>query len=294
MLDSPHSGTLYPEDFGYAVDFSKLRQAEDTHVNTLWADAPRFGVTLIEALFPRSYIDCNRARNDIDTVLLASTWPTENRSESIDQQNDQSNAELRPEPSPKARLGKGLVWRLLDDGTPIYQRHLSTAEVRDRILNYYDRYYAALDKAAANLYHAHGALWHINCHSMPSVSDKLTSDFPGKVHADIVLGDREGSTCAPSFMSLIEQHFKSRGYSVARNDPYKGVELVRRLGQPQQAKHSVQLELNRRLYMDEKNLAPTNGFARVKADLNDLLATLSIFIRAELARRSAQVAQAQV
>ena len=71
VLDSPHSGTAYPDDFDHLPPRDVVRQAEDTHVEALYAAAPAMGATLIEALFPRSYIDPNRHHSDIDSALLA-------------------------------------------------------------------------------------------------------------------------------------------------------------------------------------------------------------------------------
>ena len=42
------------------------------------------------------------------------------------------------------------------------------------------------------------------------------------------------------------------GYDVKVNDPYKGVELVRAFSDPPAGRHSLQVEVNRRLYMDER------------------------------------------
>ena len=53
VLDSPHSGTAYPADFGHDCDLAVLRQAEDTHVEKLYDFAPALRVAWIEALFPR-------------------------------------------------------------------------------------------------------------------------------------------------------------------------------------------------------------------------------------------------
>ena len=94
VCDSPHSGTRYPADFVTRVPFAQLRQAEDTHIDTLWAAAPRHGATLLAAQFPRAYIDPNRAIDDLDPELLAGPWP------------------LPLKPGEKSRLGYGLVWSL--------------------------------------------------------------------------------------------------------------------------------------------------------------------------------------
>ena len=74
VLDSPHSGTEYPEDFRAAVPLEALRQAEDSFVDELYGGGPLVGATLVAARFPRSYIDPNRSLLDIDATLLEGRW----------------------------------------------------------------------------------------------------------------------------------------------------------------------------------------------------------------------------
>src|ERR1700740_2157261 len=76
VFDSPHRGRSYPEDFRYTCPPDTLRRAEDTHVDELYAAAPALGATLIGAVFPRSYVDANRAVDDLDTALIEGTWPS--------------------------------------------------------------------------------------------------------------------------------------------------------------------------------------------------------------------------
>src|SRR5215831_17394387 len=75
VVDSPHSGRAYPEDFGHAAPRALLRRAEDAFVDDLFEDAPRFGAGLLKALFPRSYIDPNRHEGEIDEGMLDDSWP---------------------------------------------------------------------------------------------------------------------------------------------------------------------------------------------------------------------------
>ena len=75
VLDSPHSGEWYPDDFDHLPARAIVRQAEDTHVARLWSHAPAVGATLVEAHFPRAYIDANRSLADIDTELLPVDTP---------------------------------------------------------------------------------------------------------------------------------------------------------------------------------------------------------------------------
>jgi len=259
VLDSPHSGTAYPDDFDHLPPRDIVRQAEDTHVEALYAAAPAIGATLIEALFPRAYIDPNRHRSDIDAELLADAW-----TEPIT-------------PSRKTELGIGLVWRLAHGGVPMYARKLAAAEVRRRITDFYDPYHACVSAALDRRHAAFGAVWHINCHSMPAVGDVMSED-PGRARADFVLGDRDGSTCAPEFTAFVARTLTGLGYDVAINDPYKGVELVRMHGRPAERRHSLQVEINRRLYMDESTLARHSGFATLQSNLERLLQSLRQFV----------------
>ena len=143
------------------------------------------GAPLLAATFPRAYIDANRAPDEIDELLLDRPWP------------GAVNA------SPKVRLGKGLIWRMLDDGTPLYDRKLPVEEVEHRIAACWKPYHAALRQLLDGAHRKFGKVWHINCHSMPSVAGAYATDQPGLVHPDFVLGDRDGSTSDPAFREFI-------------------------------------------------------------------------------------------
>ena len=259
VLDSPHSGESYPDDFDHAPPRAQVRQAEDTHVARLWRGALAHGATLVEANFPRAYVDPNRSLADIDPALFdGETWP--------------GPVTL----SRKTEQGIGLVWRLARGGAPLYARKLRVAEVQRRIAACYVPYHAALDAVLAERHATFGVVWHINCHSMPAVGDAW-SDDPGRERADFVLGDRDGTTCAPAFTHFVADTVRSYGYSVAINDPYKGVELVRKHGRPAEHRHSLQVEIKRTLYMNETTLAPGDGYGRVERDLARLAAAIVAF-----------------
>lgn len=256
VLDSPHSGEWYPDDFDHAPSRDIVRRAEDAHIARLWHPATMLGATLIEARFPRSYIDPNRSLLDIDSELLADVWPDPIM------------------PSRKTQQGIGLVWRLARGGTPMYSRKLTSAEVRARIDNCWRPYHAALDEAMDATHARFGGVWHINCHSMPAVGDAL-SDDPGRERADFVLGDRDGTTCESALTELVARTVRDMGYTVAINDPYKGVEIVRKHGRPHENRHSLQIEIKRTLYMNEDTLVPTAGYAKLERDLHRLAAALA-------------------
>ena len=260
VLDSPHSGEHYPEDFDHAPPRSLVRVAEDTHVGRLYRKATALGATLIEANFPRAYIDANRSLDDLDPAMLEGAWP------------------VPLAVSRKTRQGIGLVWRVARGGAPMYHRKLTVEEVQRRIDDWYRPYHAALDAEVDRLHGKFGAVWHINCHSMPAVGDP-NADDPGRARADFVLGDRDGTTCAAEFTAFVAGTIRRMGYLAAINDPYKGVEIVRRHGRPAQRRHSLQIELNRCLYMDEESLEPNAGYSQLEENLQRLVAAVADYAR---------------
>lgn len=260
VLDSPHSGIAYPPEFDFVCDFPRLREAEDTHVDLLVGSAPRLGATLVRALFPRSFIDVNRSPEDLDAALIEGAWPGP------------------VEPSEKTRLGMGLIRRLSKPGEPIYNRRLGVAEVADRIERYWHPYHQRLEKVLDDTRLRFGSVWYLDCHSMPAIANAMASD-PGNARADFVLGDRDGTTCDPAFRDLVAETLRGFGYRVAVNDPYKGVELVRRHGRPADGRHALQLEINRRLYMDERTLEPVPHFADLRGHLATVIERSAAFTR---------------
>ena len=257
VLDSPHSGTDYPPDFQPTVAHELLRQAEDSFVDELYGSGPAAGATLIAARFPRSYIDPNRSLLDIDATLMDAPWP----GPAI--------------PSRKTQLGIGLIWRLLDTGEPIYSRKLTVDEVKQRIVRYHQPYQRAVKDALDEAFDHFGAVWHINCHSMSALSGAVAEEGPGKTRADFVLGDRDGTTCEPGFTAFVAETLKSMGYSVKINDPYKGVELVRAFSDPKGGRHSLQIEVNRKLYMDERTREKNSNFPALQRDIGKLVSRVA-------------------
>jgi N-formylglutamate amidohydrolase len=257
VLDSPHSGRHFPADFGAAIDERALREGEDCFIDDLWRPATDRGVPLLAAEFARTYIDPNRHAGDIDLDLVeGGLWPD------------------GCQPSGKAALGKALVWRLLDDGRAIYDRRLGVAELRGRIQRCHQPYHAALRRVLDAAHADFGVVYHLNCHSMNPVSGAMGEGGAGETRADMVLGDRDGTTCAPEFTAFVRDTLAGMGYDVAVNHPFKGVELVRAHADPAAGRHSLQLEVNKRLYMDGTTLQRHAGFDRLQADLMQLLDAL--------------------
>src|ERR1051326_7361482 len=260
VLDSPHSGSEYPEDFAYRCPLPVLRRAEDAYVDELFEGAPRHGATLIAALFPRSYLDVNRAADDIDPAVL--------------------DRGVTPPFRPRQVTRVGLVRRHAQPGVPIYDRKLNPLEVLARIERYHAPYHRVLDDACDRLHREFGAVWHINCHSMPSRGNPREG-LPGE-HGDFVLGDRDGTTCDPEFTRFVGRFLRDLGYDVRINEGYKGVEIVRRQGRPAEARHSLQIEVDRSIYMDQRTLQKSPGFEVLRTDLTRSEEAVAEFVRTQL------------
>jgi N-formylglutamate amidohydrolase len=210
----------------------------------------------LAARVSRLYLDVNRDAADIDPELL-----------------DTPPRDLSPA-SHKARLGKALLWRTLDDGRPIYARRLSPDEVARRIARCHMPYHACLKRLLDAAHARFGKVVHINCHSMNSVGGSQGEGGPGRTRADFVLGDRDGTTCDPALTQFVRDTLAAMGYDVRVNDPFKGVVLVAAYSDPAAGRHSLQIEINKRLYMDEATLQRTRGFYTLQRDLMRLIDAL--------------------
>ena len=263
VLDSPHSGTM-PAAFVLPVaPEDALRTSGDAFVDELYASAPRHGATLIAATFPRWMIDANRGRDDIDLEMIEDDWP-------------------HPvNPTRKTQSGMGLLRRLALPGVPMYGRKFSVEEVETLLRDYYDPYHAAVKTTLDRTHARFGAVWHIDCHSMKSQGNAMNDDA-GRMRPDFVVSDRDGTTAGEGFTEHVADVLRGQDYDVRVNDPYKGAELIRAYGNPSKRRHSIQIEINRRLYMDEDAVVKHDGFGRLAQGLDRMLDRVAAFVRARL------------
>jgi N-formylglutamate amidohydrolase len=188
--------------------------------------------------------------------------------------DDVSGAAVPQHPAPRNADGRGFVWAMTTTGTPALARPLTLGEWRARQA-VHAAYHRAIAEALARAKDRFGFAVLLDGHSMPSVGRSGHKD-PGRARADIVPGDRDGTSCSPALSEIVQTHFKSNGYSVDFNNPYKGGFITAHHGRPADGVHAIQIEARRDLYMDEVTFTPRpEGFARLSNTLQELLAALT-------------------
>src|SRR6476619_3259916 len=256
LFNSPHSGRVYPREFLAAsrLDLPTLRRSEDTFVDELVAGVVERGYPLMRAHFPRCYVDVNREPYELDPRMFSGRLP--------------SFANTR---SMRVAGGLGTIPRVVGDGQEIYRERLNVEEALSRIEALYKPYHRALRRLINKAHQAFGAVVVVDCHSMPSIG--VSRDEPRR--PDVVIGDRYGTSCAAMLADMVEQTMSALGYSVGRNKPYAGGFITEHYGNPASGLHSIQLELNRAIYMDERRRERSARFESVMADFVTLADALA-------------------
>src|SRR3954468_20961836 len=258
IFNSPHSGSGYPLDFLNAspIGLASLRRSEDSFMDELIADLSDRGFPTVRVNFPRSYVDVNREPYELDPRMFLGRLP--------------SLANTR---SMRVAGGLGTIPRVVGDGQEIYRERLSVDDARGRIEALYKPYHRALRRLINKAHQAFGSVVVVDCHSMPSVG--VSRDEPRR--PDVVIGDRYGTSCAPRLPDVIEDTMIGLGYSVGRNKPYAGGFITEHYGSPASGLHTIQIELNRAIYMDERRRERSARFAQVRADFAVLAEALARF-----------------
>jgi N-formylglutamate amidohydrolase len=260
IFNSPHSGSAYPDEFLKAsrIDLAALRRSEDSFMDELIADLSDLGFPTVSVNFPRSYVDVNREPYELDPRMFSGRLP--------------SFANTR---SMRVAGGLGTIPRVVGDGQEIYSERIAVDDALARIEQFYKPYHRALRRLINKAHRAFGTVVVVDCHSMPSVG--VSREEPRR--PDIVIGDRYGTSCAPMLADTVEETMSRLGYSVGRNKPYAGGFITEHYGNPASGLHTIQLELNRAVYMDERRRARGERFEQVASDfavLADVLATLPL------------------
>jgi N-formylglutamate amidohydrolase len=256
IFNSPHSGSVYPSAFLNAsrIDLTALRRSEDSFMDELIGDLSDYGFPTVRVNFPRSYVDVNREPYELDPRMFSGRLP--------------SFANTR---SMRVAGGLGTIPRVVGDGQEIYHERLSVDDALARIEALYKPYHRALRRLINKAHQAFGTVIVVDCHSMPSIG--VSRDEARR--PDLVIGDRYGTSCASLVADMVEETMGRLGYSVGRNKPYAGGFITEHYGNPASGLHTIQLELNRAIYMDERRRERGPRFAQVTADFAVLAEALA-------------------
>ena len=255
LLNSPHSGRAYPDCLLKAsrLDAFTLRRSEDAYVDELFLASLQHGVELLRVAFPRAFLDVNREPYELDPKMFSGKLPPFANTRSV-----------------RVAGGLGVIPRIVADREEIYDRLLPVEDALKRIEAYHKPYHHKLRSLLQLMRRQHGVAVLLDCHSMPS-SARGRFDKP---RADIILGDRYGTSCAPGLVDLAQTTLERLGLSVARNKPYAGGFITEHYGAPAQSIHVFQIEINRALYLDEKTLEKREGFDVLARKLSQLVGEL--------------------
>ena len=263
VCNSPHSGRAYPASFlrQSRLELAALRRSEDTFVDELFAEAPRAGVPLMRAHFPRAYLDVNREPYELDPRMFEGRLPAYAKTRSL-----------------RVAGGLGTIARVVGDAREIYPKRIPVSEALSRIEQLYKPYHRTLRKLVSRAQKNCGIALLIDCHSMPSSAGGRDE----RPRADFVLGDRYGTSCSSAITDMVERTLRAQGHIVLRNKPYAGGFITEHYGDPATGLHALQIEVNRALYMDETRYEKSAGFEAIKRDIGQTIEAVAAFTIAGL------------
>ena len=250
VVDVSRSGRLYPIDFRSPVPFSALHDNVSMYVEEIWKHAPQYGATLLQALFPNTYIDANRHELDIDPDLIDGEWPVPVQFVS--------------------KSGLGLLKTVSRYGEPLQERKLTVAEVTARLDRYYRPYHRELASIMDRMQSAHGFFYQLTCHCMSAVGAPTHADA-GKERLDFCLGNLKGTSTSNDFIEYVAATIRAQGFTCGINTPYTGGELNRRYGKSDGTAESLMIEINKKKFMDVSSFRKNEGFEAIQGVADKVL-----------------------
>lgn len=253
VINSPHSGRYYPQEFLAESRLGNLaiRRSEDFCVDELVHGAVQCGIPILQANYPRAYVDVNREPFELDPTMFSSMLPEFANTRSV-----------------RVSGGLGTIPRVVAEGQEIYARSLDLNEALNRISTIYRPYHNALQGLLARTHVQFGVAILLDFHSMPSSGARGRDDDK----PDIILGDRFSTSCDGRIIHHAKAILRELGYQVAINQPYAGGFITEHYGRPENGLHALQIELNRALYMDEIRIEKNSGFAALRKNLETFFA----------------------
>ena len=275
LASCPHAGRSYPAAMMRLTGqpISGLRGLEDFGVDCLLGALPATGICLLVNRLSRAYLDVNRNSAALDPSMFVDSTATltpfpDKRTRQSDGVAKALAAIAQAKPDSHVRAGYGLLPRLTATRQPIYGERLAFEEAQRRINLIHTPYHATLADLLQTAHRRFGQALLVDFHSMPAY-DRQNTRLP-----DIVLGDGGGTTINKDTGAAIAKHLSAAGLTVGWNHPYAGGHITRHYGDARGTQQSLQIEINRDLYMD----GPTRLNIEKTIQLADIIAGLGRFM----------------
>jgi N-formylglutamate amidohydrolase len=243
LLSVPHAGRDYPRSVYDQLRLppAALTRLEDRYADYLARDAIKSGIPTIIALRSRAWMDLNREACDMDQEMLVL-----------------ADRDPRIRPGSKVRGGLGLIPRRLAGAGDIWRRQFTNVEVAERLVGYHTPYHQNIATILTKMQAQFGGAILLDLHSMPP----LGTSFGGSP-AHFVVGDLFGKSAGGWVSELLVTRIKQAGYHCQLNHPYSGDYALRRHASTRQNIHTLQLEVDRALYLDAALQQPGVGLAKI-------------------------------
>lgn len=260
VLSSPHSGRDFPPEFldNSALSENELRSSEDSFVTEIVAETSAAGIPLLSMNIPRTFVDVNRDKIELDEKMF------------FDAPLSQNGAGCR-----RCRVGLGVIHRIVYPNKNIYDGLLSYKEGQARLKNVYDVYHKRLKQLVDRCVRKFDFCLLIDCHSMPSLICNIMDE---KKSLDFCLCTLFDESCPTQMSEFLSRQLEAKKYRVEFNRPYAGAYIAFNYCQPRKNIYTLQLEINRGLYMDEKKFTKKQKFQKISHDISQSILALAHFL----------------
>ena len=229
LVSIPHSGEKIVNETYWLRDLDEvtLMYDVDRFIDQIYQPAlDRHQIPKVIAQYHRYVVDCNR-------------WPSDVDCDSVEGSKN-----------PSGSHSTGLHWRNTTAGFILIKKPISTDLHENILKKYYEGFFHEIDSIYKK-WSQRENIYHLDIHSMPSYGTKAHRD-PGEDRADIVIGNELGKTATEEWTEQVRAAYRNQGFTVRLNHPYRGGTIVEKYGHPSRGRQALMIELNRKLYMNEK------------------------------------------
>lgn len=241
ILHVPHASTNIPFYDGYIVDkeviSAEILKITDWYTDDLFASEEDL---IIKAPFSRVFCDVERFAEDSKEVM--------------------------------SKFGMGVLYEKNDKGDDI--RNVNDTLRQEILQNFYWVHHQSFGQAVNQQLSQFGSALIVDCHSYPSIP--IQRDLDQNLNRpDFNIGTDSFHT--PSYLvDASVDFFNKAGYTLGVDYPYKGAIVPLDHYQKSQNVHSIMLEINRKLYLNEPTNEKSEHYQVTKSIVYEFLQTMKI------------------